>query len=81
MAFARLYISKFSRGKKAPVPPTTLAATPLLGQTNAHPPPQKKNFLTTTPMTLHGMIKFGRANSPNTPQQKDGSFAAACPST
>ena len=75
MAFARLYISKFSRGRVPPDPPTTLAATPLVGKTNARPSP--KTFLTRTPMASHDMIKFGRANSPETPppRQTNGSFA------
>ena len=59
-----------------PDPPATLAATPLVGQTNARPfSPKKENFLTRTPMNSHGMIKFGRANSPNISQQNDGSVA------
>ena len=39
-------------------------ATPRVDE---RPPSHAKKFLTTMPMTLHGMIKFGRANSPNTP--------------
>ena len=69
MAFARLYISKFSRGKMPSDPPTTTAATPFLGQTNARPPP-KKNFLTITHMALHGMIKFGRDIHQTAPSKK-----------
>ena len=38
MAFARLYISKFSQGRIPPDPPTTLAAMQLVGQTNVRPP-------------------------------------------
>ena len=45
MAFARLYVSKFSWGSMTPPPLTTLAATPLVGQMNARlPPPPKKKY-------------------------------------
>ena len=42
MAFARLDISKFSRGRMPPDPPTSLAATPLVGRTNLQTPPPPK---------------------------------------
>ena len=38
MAFARLYIQKFSRGRMPPHPPTTVAATLWVGQTKDRPP-------------------------------------------
>ena len=50
MAFARLYTSKFSRGKKPPDSPTTLPAMLLVGQTKVRPPPQ--NYLARTPMLV-----------------------------
>ena len=46
MAFARLYISKFSQGGYPRTPPRTFAAMLLVGQTNVRPPP--KNFLART---------------------------------
>ena len=59
---------KIFPGEHVPGPPYD-SATPLVGQTNARPPappppPKKKKFWTRTPMISHGMIKFGRANSP-----------------
>ena len=80
MAFASLYISKLSRRSIPPDPSTTSSyATRRADKGPPLLPPQskKERFLNCTPKTSHGMIKSGRANSPNTPQQKDGSFAPA----
>ena len=77
MAFCETLHLKIFPGKHAHRPsygPSSYATC----QADEHLPPPKKNFLTLRPMISHGMIKFGRANAPNTPpppQQKDGSFA------
>ena len=66
---------KIFPGEYAPGPPYNPGNYAPCRTDECRPPP--KNFLSRTPITSHGMIKFGRANSPNTPppQQKDGSFA------
>ena len=77
MAFARLYISK-------PDPPTTLAATPLVGQIKARPNPpphQKRTFLDPYAYYLKWYDKIWQGKFSKHPpplQQKDGSFAPAC---
>ena len=54
-------------------------ATSWVNKSRALPPQKNRKFLDPYAYDLAGMIKFGRANSPNTPpplsQQKDGSFA------
>ena len=82
MAFARLYISKFSRGSMPPDSlPTTLAATPLVGKTNT-PLPKKERFLDPYAYDLAWYDKIWQGTEhPPPPKQKDGSFTPekTCP--